>query len=185
MKPNTTTTPRSSASRTSKAKVSSSAPTTKATKKQPPTCPCSKKIRSAPPSGRLGIYLGRLNYLRLDSDTLVELQKIPQLRKTDLNVRVEKGGIYLDIESLDNEKGIEIQTPDCGIFLLDKGVYRINVIEDPRTEVLRHGRHRRSRRPGKQPQRQGKPEDRHGRRRNRGKALLFLRFGQGRFRQLE
>ena len=86
--------------------------------------------------GRLGIYLGRLNYLRLDADSTVMLEKIPQLRKTDLNVRVEQGSIYLDIENLDNEKGIEIQTPDCGIFILDKGVYRVNVSENAQTEVL-------------------------------------------------
>ncbi|MBE0664931.1 MAG: hypothetical protein IH584_03845 [Candidatus Aminicenantes bacterium] len=86
--------------------------------------------------GRLGIYLGRLNYLRLDADSIVMLEKIPQLRKTDLNVRVERGSIYLDIENLDNEKGIEIQTPDCGIFILDKGIYRVNVSENAQTEVL-------------------------------------------------
>lgn len=86
--------------------------------------------------GRLGIYLGRLNYLRLDADSTVVLEKIPQLRKTDLSVRVENGGIYLDIESLDNERGIEVQTPDCGVFILDKGVYRVNVSPDAQTEVL-------------------------------------------------
>ncbi len=86
--------------------------------------------------GRLGIYLGRMNYLRLDADSTVVLEKIPQLRKTDLSVRVENGGIYLDIESLDNERGIEIQTPDCGVFILDKGVYRVNVSRDAQTEVL-------------------------------------------------
>ncbi|TFG74630.1 MAG: hypothetical protein E4H23_11760, partial [Chrysiogenales bacterium] len=86
--------------------------------------------------GRLGIYLGRLNYLRLDADSIVMLEKIPQLRKTDLNVRVERGSIYLDIENLDNEKGIEIQTPDCGIFILDKGIYRVNVSENAQTEVF-------------------------------------------------
>ncbi len=87
-------------------------------------------------AGRLGIYLGRLNYLRLDSDTLVKLQSIPQLRKTDLVARLEKGAIYLDIENLDKEKSIEIQTPDCGIFLLDRGLYRINVDENSLTEVF-------------------------------------------------
>lgn len=86
-------------------------------------------------SGRLELYLGRLNYLRLDNDTLIQLSKIPQLRKTDLNFRIEKGGIYLDIENLDAEKAIEIQTPDCGVFLLNRGVYRINVTENRRTEV--------------------------------------------------
>jgi hypothetical protein len=85
--------------------------------------------------GRLGIYLGRLNYLRLDADSVVVLEKIPQLRKTDLSVRLEQGSLYLDIESLDNEKGIEIQTPDCGIFLLDKGIYRVNVTKDRLSEI--------------------------------------------------
>ena len=87
-------------------------------------------------AGRLGIYLGRLNYLRLDAESVVVLEKIPQLRRTDLSARVEKGNIYLDIESLDNEKGIEIQTPDCGIFILDKGLYRVNVSENSQTEVF-------------------------------------------------
>jgi hypothetical protein len=86
--------------------------------------------------GRLAVYLGRLNYLRLDADSVAVLEKIPQLRKTDLSVRLEQGSIYLDIESLDQEKGIEVQTPDCGIFLLDKGVYRINLNPEGRTEVI-------------------------------------------------
>jgi hypothetical protein len=100
-----------------------------------PNLPLFEKDTVGTTAGRLGIYLGRLNYLRLDSDTLVQLLSIPQLRKTDLIARVEKGAIYLDIESLDNEKSIEIQTPDCGIFILDKGVYRINVDENSLTEV--------------------------------------------------
>ena len=98
--------------------------------------------------GRLGIYLGRLNYLRLDSDSTVVLEKIPELRKTDLSVRVENGGIYLDIESLDNERGIEIQTPDCGVFILDKGVYRDQRQPGLPDRSAGHGGHRRSDRPG-------------------------------------
>ena len=86
--------------------------------------------------GRLAVYLGRMNYLRLDGDTVVIMEKIPQLRKTDLVVRLEQGSIYLDIENLDRERGIEIQTADCGIFLLDKGVYRINTDPDGQTEVI-------------------------------------------------
>ncbi len=86
--------------------------------------------------GRLAVYLGRLNYLRLDTDSVVLLEKVPQLRKTDLVVRLEQGSIYLDIENLDREKSIEIQTADCGIFLLDKGVYRVNSDPDGQTEVI-------------------------------------------------
>jgi hypothetical protein len=100
-----------------------------------PNLPLFEKDKVGTTAGRLEIYLGRLNYLRLDSETNVELLSIPQLRKTDLIARVEKGAIYLDIENLDNEKSIEIQTPDCGIFLLDKGLYRINVDENSLTEV--------------------------------------------------
>jgi len=86
--------------------------------------------------GLIELYLGRLNYLRLDNDTEIEFDKAPALRKTDMVIRMERGGIYLDIDSLDNEKDIEVQTPDCGVFVLDKGLYRINVTEEGRTEVL-------------------------------------------------
>jgi hypothetical protein len=48
---------------------------------------------------------------------------------------VLRGGIYLDIENLDYERDIEVQTPDCGVFLLDRGAYRINVNEGGRTEI--------------------------------------------------
>jgi hypothetical protein len=100
-----------------------------------PNLPLFEKDTVGTTAGRLGIYLGRLNYLRLDSETTVKLLNIPPLRKTDFIASIEKGAIYLDIENLDNEKCIQIQTPDCGIFLLDKGIYRINVDENSRTEV--------------------------------------------------
>lgn len=85
--------------------------------------------------GRLEIYLGRLNYLRLDFDSELEFNRVPELRKTNAAIRLSKGGIYLDVENLDFERDIEIQTPDCGVFLLDKGVYRVNVNEAGATEV--------------------------------------------------
>jgi hypothetical protein len=100
-----------------------------------PNLPLFEKDTVGTTAGRLGIYLGRLNYLRLDSDTTVQLLSIPQLRKTDFITRIEKGAICLDVQSLDSEKSIEIQTPDCGIFILDKGIYRINVDENSLTEV--------------------------------------------------
>ncbi|MEN8222592.1 MAG: DUF6600 domain-containing protein [Acidobacteriota bacterium] len=86
--------------------------------------------------GRLDIYLGRSNFLRLDYDTEVEFQKIPELRKTDLRIFVRRGGIYLDLHTLDYEKDVEIQTPDCGVFILNRGVYRINYNGERGTEVF-------------------------------------------------
>lgn len=85
--------------------------------------------------GRLEIYLGKLNYLRLDYDTNVTIEKAPALRTTNMSFRLNNGGIYLDIANLDYDKDIEIQTPDCGIFLLNKGLYRINVNQQGNTEV--------------------------------------------------
>jgi hypothetical protein len=86
--------------------------------------------------GRVEIYLGRLNFLRLDYDTEVEFERVPELRGTDMTLRLRKGGIYLDIRSLDNERDVEVQTPDCGLFVLNRGVYRINVTDGGETEVL-------------------------------------------------
>ena len=88
--------------------------------------------------GRLEIYLGRSNYLRLDNDTRLQLEKVPELRKTTLTLKIESGALYLDITELDYERDIEVQTPDCGVFLLDKGSYRINVGKNSGTEVVVH-----------------------------------------------
>lgn len=85
--------------------------------------------------GRLEIYLGKLNYLRLDYDTKITIEKAPELRTTNMSFRLNNGGIYLDIAKLDYDKDIEIQTPDCGIFLLNNGLYRINVNQQGNTEV--------------------------------------------------
>lgn len=86
--------------------------------------------------GRVEIYLGRMNYLRLDYDSEVEFERIPELRKTDVSIRILRGGMYLDIAGLDYERDVEIQTPDCGVFVLDKGLYRINVNDRGATEIL-------------------------------------------------
>jgi hypothetical protein len=80
--------------------------------------PIFEKDTAGTTDGRLEIYMGRLNYLRLDNDTEVVFDKVPALQKTDLGVKVIRGGIYLDIENLDYERDIEIQTPDCGLTLV-------------------------------------------------------------------
>jgi len=97
--------------------------------------PIFEKDTAGTTDGRMEVYMGRLNYLRLDYDTEVVFDKVPALRKTDLSLKVLRGGIYLDIENLDYERDIEIQTADCGVFLLDRGAYRINVSEGGQTEV--------------------------------------------------
>jgi hypothetical protein len=97
--------------------------------------PIFEKDSAGTTDGRLEVYMGRLNYLRFDYDTEVVFDKVPALQKTELSLKVLRGGIYLDIENLDYERDIEIQTADCGVFLLDRGAYRINVSEGGRTEI--------------------------------------------------
>jgi hypothetical protein len=97
--------------------------------------PIFEKDTAGTTDGRMEVYMGRLNYLRLDYDTEVVFDKVPALRKTELTLKVLRGGIYMDIENLDYERDIEVQTADCGVFLLDRGAYRINVSEGGRTEV--------------------------------------------------
>ncbi len=86
--------------------------------------------------GRLEIYLGKLNYLRLDYDTKLKFIKVPALRRTKTTLHLQKGGIYLDISNIDDEKDIVIQTEDCGLFILKRGLYRINVRENGKTEIF-------------------------------------------------
>ncbi len=85
--------------------------------------------------GRMEIYLGKLNYLRLDSDTEVKFVNVPELRRTKTTLYLKKGGIYLDISNLDDEKDIVVQTEDCGFFVLKRGLYRINASENGKTEI--------------------------------------------------
>ena len=87
--------------------------------------------------GRLELYLGKLNYIRLDYDTEVKFDTVPELRTTHTVIRLQQGGIYLDINRLDQERDIEVQTPDCGVFILEPGQYRINV-NAGLTEVFVH-----------------------------------------------
>ena len=63
--------------------------------------PIFEKDKVGTTDGRIELYLGRSNYLRLDYDSEVILNKIPTLRKTNLNLRITKGGVYLDIENIE------------------------------------------------------------------------------------
>ncbi|MCK4835593.1 MAG: hypothetical protein KAT17_03110, partial [Candidatus Aminicenantes bacterium] len=86
--------------------------------------------------GRLELYLGQFNYLRLDYDSEIIFDQAPQLGRTRTTIRINRGGIYLLVNKLDYGRDIEIQTPDCGIFILENGRYRVNVHTEGGTEML-------------------------------------------------
>ena len=86
--------------------------------------------------GRLELYLGRLNYLRLDYDSEINFTQAPQLRGTHAAIQILRGGAYLFVNHMDRERDMEIQTPDSGIFILRPGKYRINVNLQSGTEIV-------------------------------------------------
>ncbi len=98
--------------------------------------PIFNKDRVGTTDGRLELYLGRFNYLRLDYDSEILFYQAPRLGKTRTTIRIDRGGIYLYVNHLDYGRDIQVQTPDCGVFILENGRYRINVHTRGGTEIL-------------------------------------------------
>ncbi|MGB9835693.1 MAG: DUF6600 domain-containing protein [Candidatus Saccharicenans sp.] len=86
--------------------------------------------------GRLEIQFGRRNFLRLDSDTKIDVLNLPTKTSELTRFRVWSGHVYLTVNNLDKEKNIEIHTPDSSFYILEKGIYRIDVDENKGTEIL-------------------------------------------------
>ena len=86
--------------------------------------------------GRAEIYLSRNNYLRLDNNTKVDFLNLPKKGYDLIRLRVFSGNIYLSVNRLEKEKSIEIHTADVSCYVLDKGLYRIDVSENKKTEIF-------------------------------------------------
>jgi len=86
--------------------------------------------------GRLEIQFGRRNYLRLDNDTKLDIMNLPKKNSDLTRFRIWSGHVYLTVNNLNQEKSIEIHTPDSSFYVLEKGIYRIDVEEGRGTEIL-------------------------------------------------
>ena len=86
--------------------------------------------------GRAELYLGRGTYLRLDNDTKVEVISLPKKVSSLTRLRVLVGNVYLSIRRLDEEKDIEVHTPDASFYMLAEGLYRIDVKENRKTDIF-------------------------------------------------
>jgi hypothetical protein len=98
--------------------------------------PVAEGDRIGTTDGRVELLLGRRNYLRLDQNTKVDLLALPRKDSDLTKIRVWSGNIYLDITSLNKEKGIEVLTSDATFYVLDKGIVRIDVRESKETEIF-------------------------------------------------
>jgi hypothetical protein len=98
--------------------------------------PIAEGDRIGTTDGRVELLLGRRNYLRLDQNTKVDMLALPRKDSDEIKIRVWSGNIYLDIASLNREKGIEVLTSDATFYVLDKGVVRVDVRENKETEIF-------------------------------------------------
>jgi hypothetical protein len=97
--------------------------------------PISEGDRIGTSEGRVEIHFGRGNYIRLDNDTKVDILNLPKKDDDVARIRVWSGNIFLVVSSLKKEKAIELHTADSSFYVLDRGVYRVDVRENRDTEI--------------------------------------------------
>jgi len=98
--------------------------------------PISEGDRVGTMDGRAEIFLGRGNYIRLDNNTKIDFERLPKRDDRLFQFQVWSGNIYLSIRTLENEKDIEIHSSDVSVYILDTGLYRIDVRPNTETEIF-------------------------------------------------
>ncbi len=98
--------------------------------------PIAEGDRIGTTDGRLEIFLGKRVYIRLDQNSKVDFASLPRRDNGITRIRQWSGHMYLDIGQLAKEKSIEVLTDDATFYILDKGLYRIDVREGGGTEIL-------------------------------------------------
>lgn len=98
--------------------------------------PITEGDRMGTTEGRAEIYLGKGNYVRLDNNTKIDFLNLPKRGYSTIRIRLWTGNAYFRVNSLKEEKNIEIHTSDVSIYVLDEGLYRIDVREDNETEIF-------------------------------------------------
>ncbi len=98
--------------------------------------PITQGDRLGTTEGRVEIYMGSGTYLRLDQRTKLDFLNLPR-RGSDLTrMRLWAGNAYLSISRFEEDMTVEIHTSDVSIYILDRGLYRIDVRENLETEIF-------------------------------------------------
>jgi hypothetical protein len=100
--------------------------------------PISEGDRIATSDGRAEVHFGRGNYIRLDNETKVDVLNLPKKGDDIARIRVWSGNVYLVVGMLKTEKAIELHTADSSFYVLERGVFRVNVRENHDTEIQVH-----------------------------------------------
>lgn len=86
--------------------------------------------------GRAEIYIGKKSYVRLDQNTKIDFLNLPKKDSGLIRLREWAGNLYLEVKGLEKEKSIEVLTSDATFYILDNGLYRIDVKDGKETELL-------------------------------------------------
>jgi hypothetical protein len=97
--------------------------------------PVTEGDRLGTTGGRAEVALGRGNFLRLDTDTKVDFLNLPKKNTVQTRLKIWTGTVYLSLQSLLKEKSYEVHTPDASIYVLEKGLFRVDVMENEKTEI--------------------------------------------------
>lgn len=97
--------------------------------------PVSEGDRLGTTEGRAEIYLGRGNYLRLDENTKIDIVNLPNAGDDTIQIRISSGNVFFSVKTIAQEKNIAAHTPDVSLYVLDQGLYRLDV-RDTESEVF-------------------------------------------------
>lgn len=98
--------------------------------------PVAEGDRIGTAEGRAEVHFGRGNYIRLDENTKVDVMSLPKKGEELVRFRVWSGSAYLVVGSLRKEKSVELHTPDSSFYILEKGIYRVDVREGKDTDLF-------------------------------------------------
>ncbi len=83
--------------------------------------------------GRAEVHFGKKNYLRIDHYTQVDFVRLPRRGDDSVSLNLFSGSIYLRINALDREREFEIHSPDGSFYVLEEGLYRIEINSNQET----------------------------------------------------
>lgn len=86
--------------------------------------------------GRAEVHFGRRNYLRIDSHSQLDFVELPVRGDDSVMLNLLSGSLFLRIRFLEKEKSFEIHTPDVSFYILEEGLYRVDVRENRETELF-------------------------------------------------
>ena len=84
--------------------------------------------------GRAEIQLGRGNVMRLDRATQIDVAGLPGRDGDPTKIHVLAGSVFFRVRNADREKDLQIHTPDASFYVLEPGLYRVDVRDNERTE---------------------------------------------------